>query len=177
MKRISLLLIAAFGMLLSMSANAQRSGIGFHLTTNEYIGDINNNSYSLYKFKNFKAGGAISLQQYLNSSFNLVEWGGYNRLQYFQPNQYYVAGLSNGVDVEFFNFNAMLKYKFNNGYLFSENAAIAPFLIGGVGVTHIRSKIYSGPQAVGEVKLGGQTKPSLIGGAGLVFPFQRSCRN
>ena len=173
MKQILLFAILFIGIAITKSLQAQRSGFGFHMTANEYIGDLNGNSYNLYKFKNFKAGGAISLQQYLNPSFNLVEWGGYNRVQHYRS----VADVAgnpfpfNSVDADFFNFNVLLKYKFNNGYLFSENTAFAPFLIGGLGVTHIKSNVYIGPQNSGRTKLDGQTKPSLIGGAGLFFRF------
>ena len=149
---------------------AQRSGIGFHATTNEFIGDLDNNNYSLYKFKNFKAGGAISLQQRLNSSFSLVEWAGFNQVEYIRsPDKRTLAG-PNGVDADFFNLNLMLKYKFNNGYFLKENAAIAPFIIGGIGATHIRSKIYSGQNLI-MTKPDGETKANFMAGAGLFFRF------
>ena len=171
MKKISLLLLAALLILSKLESYAQGTGIGFHMTGNEYVGDLSNDNYSLYKFKNFKAGGAVSLQQSLNSSFNLVEWGGYNRVQHFRPTSDNVLGQFNGVDADFFNFNVLLKYKFNNGYLFSKDAFVSPFLIGGVGVTHIKSSVYSGPQAIGKTELAAVTKPSLLGGAGLFFRF------
>ncbi len=171
MKLLSLFTLFTLGLFVTTSSSGQGTGVGFHMTTTEYIGDLSNNNYRLYNFKNFKAGGAISLQQYLNPSFNLVEWAGYNRVQHFRSTSDFILGESNGVDADFFNFNALLKYKFNNGYIFSRDAAFAPFLIGGVGVTHIKSTIYAGPQAVGKTKLAGTTKPSLIGGAGLFFRF------
>lgn len=153
--------------------HAQRSGFGFHMTANEYIGDLSGNNYSLYKFKNFKAGGALSLQQYLNPSFNLEEWAGYNRVQYFRPLGDIITNpfTYNSVDASFLNFNVMLKYKFNNGYLFGENAPFAPFVKAGLGVTQIKSAIYTGPQNNGKTKLDPQTRPSIVAGAGLFFRF------
>jgi outer membrane protein OmpA-like peptidoglycan-associated protein len=40
-----------------------------------------------------------------------------------------------------FALNLKLRYKFNNGYIFKEDAAIAPFLMGGIGVTRINSRV------------------------------------
>ena len=153
------------------TVSAQRTSIGIHATVNEYIGDLNNNNYSLYKFKRFKVGGALSLQHRLNSSFNLVEWAGYNKVQYFRINNDVIAGEINGVDADFFNLNVMLKYKFNNGYFFKEDAALAPFLIGGFGGTYIQSKVYTGPFKVGETKNDGVFRTSLLAGAGIFFRF------
>lgn len=171
MQKSKLLWLSALFVITSFSsAIAQRSGIGFHATTNEFIGDLSNNNYSLYKFKNFKAGGAISLQQRLNSSFSLVEWAGFNQVEYIRASNKRALAGSNGVDADFFNLNLMLKYKFNNGYFMKEDAAIAPFIIGGIGATHIRSKIYSGPNLV-MTKPDGETKASFMAGAGLFIRF------
>ena len=152
-------------------ATGQRNAIGFHAQTNEFIGDLSNNNYSLYKFKNFKAGGAISLQQRLNSSFSLVEWAGFNQVEYIRENNKRVVGQNNGVDADFFNLNIMLKYKFNNGYFLKEEAAISPFIIGGFGATHIRSKLYGGPGMTVMSKPDGETKANFMAGAGLFFRF------
>ena len=148
-------------------SSAQRSSIGFHGTVTEYIGDINSvnykHHYSLYKFKFFKVGGAVSLQQYLNPSFNLVEMAGYNRVQYQK------ADKLRGVDADFLTLNAMLKYKLNNGYLLSENAAAAPFLIGGFGITHIKSKQFGKDSS--KTITDGEVKPEIAMGAGIFFRF------
>ncbi|HEX8461032.1 MAG TPA: OmpA family protein [Segetibacter sp.] len=149
---------------------AQRSAIGFHINANEYIGDLNNHNYSLYKFKYFKVGGGISLQQYLNSSFNLMEMANYNRVQW-GPVIDRTHGPKPGVDADFLSLNVMLKYKFNNGYLFKEEAALAPFLVGGLGVSHVKSKAYSSTSTAGAKIIDGETKPSLVLGAGVFFRF------
>jgi len=156
------------------AAVGQQSAIGFHGTTNEFIGDLSNNNYSLYKFKNFKAGGAITLQQRLNASFNLVEWIGFNQVEYIRPNKDRVVGQNNGVDADFFSLNLMLKYKFNNGYFLKEEAAISPFIIGGVGGTYIRSQFFTGPGMIGISKPDGEAKAMLMAGAGLFFRFSES---
>src|SRR5207245_1354622 len=112
----------------------------------------------------FRPGGAISLQQYLNPSFNLVEMLSYNRLQY-QKNPQTV-----GVDADFVVLNLMLKYKLNNGYFFKEDAAVSPFVIGGLGATRINSRqLFNGVEGAQISK--GETKANLAIGAGLFFRF------
>lgn len=116
------------------TVSAQSGAIGFHATLSEYDGDLNGNEHHYYKFADPKLGGALSLQQYLNSSFNLVEKVSYNTMAYRTPD-----GLA-GFTANMFTANLKLRYKFNNGYIFKEDAAIAPFLTGGVGVALINSK-------------------------------------
>ena len=170
MKRTLLCLCTLFTTMFS-TLSAQRTSLGIHATVNEYIGDLSGNNYSLYKFKNFNPGGALTLQQQLNKSFNLVEWAGYNKVEYFRPNADVVLGEINGVSTDFINLNVLLKYKFNNGYLFKEDAALAPFLIGGFGATYLNSQLFAGPQRTGKIDPEGVVKPSLIGGAGIYFRF------
>src|SRR3954471_15606175 len=111
MKKFPFLVLTALFVTLFSRLLAQRSAIGLYGTATEYIGDLNainyKHHYSLYKFKFFKPGGSVSLQQYLNSSFNLAEVLSYNRLQYAQN-----AGTT-GVDANFIVLNLLLKYKFN----------------------------------------------------------------
>jgi len=153
-----------------ISSYSQRSSIGFHVNANEYIGDLNNHNYSLYKFKYFKVGGAVSLQQYLNPSFNLMEMAGYNRVQWGPVTDLY-QGAKPGVDADFLSLNIMLKYKLNNGYLFKESSSFAPFLVGGLGVSHVKSKGYPVGSTTGATIIEGETKPSLVLGAGIFFRF------
>jgi len=142
---------------------AQKSSIGFHVKATEYVGDLNRHNYALFKFKYFKVGGGISLQQYLNSSFNLYEMASYDKVQFQVPDK------SAGVDADFLTLNVMLKYKLNNGYLLSEDAAVAPFLIGGFGVSHVNSKRF----ATGNSSkiIDGEIKPQLAIGTGVFFRF------
>lgn len=168
MKKSAFLLFIIFVLTYSSTAYSQRSAIGFYGTATEYIGDLNainyKHNYTIYKFRSFKPGGAISLQQYLNPSFNLVEMLSYNRLQYKAP-----PG-ARGVDADFVVLNLMLKYKLNNGYFFKEDAAVAPFVIGGLGATLINSRQFI--NGVEGAKIAnGTTKANLAIGAGLFFKF------
>lgn len=104
------------------------------------------------------------MQQYLNPSFNLVEMLSYNRLQYARNAQ------TIGVDADFIVLNLMLKYKLNNGYLLKEDAAVSPFVIGGMGATRINSRqLLNGVEGTKISK--GQTKANLAIGAGIFFRF------
>lgn len=172
MKKFTLLLLTAFLLSNFCQLKAQRSAIGFYGTANEYIGDLSainsdgvfRHNYTLYKFRSFKPGGGISLQQYLNPSFNLVEMLSYNRVQYKAG-----AG-ARGVDANFLVLNMMLKYKLANGYFLKEDAAVAPFIIGGIGATRINSRqLING--AEGAKISDGVTKANLAIGAGVFFRF------
>lgn len=168
MKKSTLLLFTVLFLTGISSLHAQRSAIGFYGTATEYIGDLNvinyKHNYELYKFKYFKPGGAVSLQQYLNRSFNLVEMLSYNRLQYAKNPQ------TRGVDAHFVVLNLMLKYKLNNGYFFKEDAAVSPFVIGGFGATNITSRnLLNG--VAGSKITNAETETNLAIGAGLFFRF------
>jgi OOP family OmpA-OmpF porin len=145
------------------SAFSQGGAIGFHGTLTEYAGDLNRNHFHFYNFKHPKPGGAISLQQYLNPSFNLVEKISFNQLRYQTPDK------SVGVDAQFFALNVKLKYKFNNGYIFKETAAIAPFFVTGIGGTYIDSKAYS--EVDNSTISTGEFQANAALGAGILFQF------
>ena len=111
----------------TISACCQSGAIGVHGTLNEYAGDLNGDKYHFYNFDHPKPGGAISFQQYLNPSFNLVEKLSFNQVQY--QNIYRDAGF----DADLFTLNVKLKYKFNNGYILKEDATVSPFIVAGIG--------------------------------------------
>ena len=141
--------------------HAQSGAIGFHAAVNEYDGDINGNKHHFYQFDDLKLGGALSLQQYINPSFNLMQKFSFNRMVYRNSDQ--TAGLS----ADIFVLNLKLRYKFNNGYIFKEDAAIAPFLMGGIGVTRINSRVETElSSATIEDKL---YKANVALGAGILF--------
>lgn len=144
-------------------AQAQSGAIGFHATVTEYDGDLNGNKHNFYSFKDNQIGAAISLQQYLNSSFNLVEKFSFNQTRYQNDLK------TMGVDADFLVLNLKLKYKFNNGYFFKEDAAIAPFLVAGIGGTYINSKQFTAlnTDPISE----GEFKANAAFGAGILFQF------
>jgi outer membrane protein OmpA-like peptidoglycan-associated protein len=141
----------------------QGNAVGLHVSTTEYVGELNNNNFGdLYQFKFFAPGAGISLQQRLNASFNLVESAFYDKVQYKTPDK------TLGVDADFFTLNLKLKYKFNNGYLLGEKAFFAPFLTLGAGGTYIssiNSGTFQAPFAVNEFRT------DFAAGAGAVIRF------
>ncbi len=147
----------------AIGAYSQSGALGIHGTLTEYDGDLNGNEHHFYEFEFLKPGAAISLQQYLNSSFNLVEKFSFNQLRYQND-----AGTA-GVNADFLVLNLKLKYKFNNGYIFKETAAIAPFLVGGIGGTYIESSRYTHLDK-GTIS-DGEFKGNLAFGAGILFQF------
>jgi len=144
-------------------AFAQGSSLGIYATYSEYDGDLNGNKHHFYQFNNSKMGAAVSLQQYLNPSFNLVEKFSFNQLRYQSEDH------SEGFDGDFYGLNVKIKYKFNNGYIFKEDAVIAPFLVLGGGVQYINTDEYNGPRE-GPI-YDGEFAGNLAGGAGILFQF------
>lgn len=145
------------------AATAQRGAIGIHATLSEYDGDLNGNQHHYYKFSDPKIGAAVSLQQYLNSSFNLVEKFSYNRVNYQNDDR--TAGFKSDI----FALNVKLKYKFNNGYIFNEDAAIAPFLVAGIGATLVDSK--NDTQLSEATIVDDMFEANVAAGAGILFQF------
>jgi OmpA-OmpF porin, OOP family len=144
---------------------AQGGSVGLHTTVAEYDGDLSGNRHHFYGFDQAKFGAGLSFSQYLNPSFNLVEMATYNRLQYQNVPK------TEGVTADFTTLNANLRYKFNNGYIFKENAAIAPFLTAGLGATYLNSKVSTGnPENTDRIS-NGVIKGNLNAGAGILFQF------
>lgn len=147
--------------LLTIHKSHSQPSLGVHATLGEYAGDLNSDHFHFYNFSHPKPGAAISFQQYLNPSFNLVQKISFNQVLYQNPDK------SLGVDADFYALNVKLKYKFNNDYIFKEDAVVAPFLVAGIGGTYIESKAYSyfdnSPIADGEF----QANAAL--GAGILF--------
>ncbi len=145
------------------SSYAQSGAIGIYGTVTEYDGDLNGNKHQFYDFKFVKPGAAISLQQYLNSSFNLEEKFSFNQVRY----QNNAATL--GVDADFLVLNLKLKYKFNNGYFFKETSPFAPFLVGGIGGNYIKSTTYTSVSDA--IITDKEFKGNAAFGGGILFQF------
>jgi OmpA-OmpF porin, OOP family len=143
--------------------SAQSGAIGAHATLAEYAGDLNNDNYHFYNFYSPKVGAAISVQQYLSPSFNLVEKFSYNQVKYQNFERY------NGVDADFFTLNLKLKYKFNNGYILQENAVVSPFVVAGIGGTYVDSKAFTEFDQV--TVSGTDFHANAAAGLGILFQF------
>jgi OmpA-OmpF porin, OOP family len=79
------------------------------------------------EFSPFYGLGSLSIDRYLNPSLDLGIQAEYGDYGYFEAAKtYFLLQKTDG----FF----LLKYKFNNGYIFKEDAIIAPYLALGVGM-------------------------------------------
>lgn len=142
-------------------AFGQGMSLGIYATMSEYDGDLNGNQHHFYQFNTNRVGAAISLQQYLNPSFNLVEKFSFNQLRYQSDDH------QTGFDGDFYGLNVKFKYKFNNGYIFKEDAVIAPFLVAGGGVQYMFTEEYNGPRT-GPIA-DGEFAGNVAAGAGILF--------
>lgn len=160
---ITKIIMIAFAVSSIFQLRAQSGAIGFHATVVEYDGDVSGNKHQFYQFDSPKLGGALSLQQYLNPSFNLVEKISYNNLSYRNNDG------TAGIKADIFALNLKLRYKFNNGYIFKEDAVIAPFLTGGIGGTRIDSRQNT---VLSDAKISdGVYKANFAAGVGILFQF------
>jgi outer membrane protein OmpA-like peptidoglycan-associated protein len=168
------LLLAIVLMACSLAATAQNSehkwGLGGYFGVMQYAGDYNN---QFFRFKEGYAGGA-AIARYLNPSFDLML-------------HFYYDGVDShpGEDTHdqntwaewnwawfrahVFNLNLAARYKFNNGYIFKEDAFFAPYLLLGIGGN--LANVYKGKSFEGTVVPPNQTfiNPNLFGGLGFNF--------
>src|SRR5688572_14931729 len=98
LKKVSQFPLLACCLLVSLKSFSQPS-LGVHATLGEYAGDLNHDHYHFYNFQNPQVGAAISFQQYLNPSFNLVQKISFNQVQYQNPDK------TAGVDADLFALN------------------------------------------------------------------------
>ena len=131
-------ILIAFSLIIGL-ANAQtpekKVGIGIMGGCTQYNGDLGNGIFNFSKA--FYAFGGVSLDTYLNSSFNLGLQGNYGDYGYWKNENENFLGKKYNVDL-------LLSYKFNNGYILKENSKFAPFLTAGIGLAWYNgNRIYS----------------------------------
>jgi OmpA-OmpF porin, OOP family len=125
MKKIYTLLILIIMISTAFGQNRNhKTAIGLIGGKTVYNGDLGN---GFLDFNPFYATGGISIDRWLNPSLDLGIQASYGDYGYFEGEATkFLATKTDG----FF----LLKYKFNNGYMFKENALIAPYLTGGIGM-------------------------------------------
>ncbi len=110
--------------------------LGLHWSGNNFEEPILNQYFT---FKNMGNAGTISLSRYLNPSFDFQ--ANYTYGKTFYPK--FIAENSNQyklLNLPLVHTNANLQYKFANGYMLKENAALAPFFNIGIGISNIFNK-------------------------------------
>ena len=139
-------------------------GVGLHLGVMEYNGDYGN---EFYRFDQGYAVGA-SLARYLNPSFDIVGHFFYDKVRANDGGKK-TGSIWYDFATHMFNMNILAKYKFNNGYIFKEDARLAPYILGGIGGNFANSS-GTGPLDVsGNVNPFTNTyfNPNLYGGLGV----------
>lgn len=96
--------------------------LGLHFGPLEYKGDLGNEFFS---FSGVKLAGGVSLNKYLNPSFDFMGILYTGKIDYDD-------GI-NRFETRLIDLNLLARYKFNNGYILKEDSRIAPFLFAGLG--------------------------------------------
>ncbi len=132
MKRLILFCVVLFCMssFVFSQTSDNRWGLGFGISTMQYKGELGN---QFNDFSPWRNGARISLSRYLSPSFNGVMNLGWNSICATRGN-YETDGEMKG---HMWSGTLGLQYKFNNGYIFSEDAVIQPYLVGGAGVVSV----------------------------------------
>ena len=113
----------------ALSGIAQTSenniAFGLNFVKNEYNGDYGN---AIFDFKQpmFPAVG-ISLSKYITSSFDVGVQSSYGAYGYYQSGNNRFSGMK-------FDASLFTHYKFDNGYIFKEEARLSPFVSIGIGM-------------------------------------------
>src|SRR5699024_8904616 len=111
-----------------------KTWFSIHFGHNEYDGDLGNEMLE-YDVKSDWSGG-IGFHQYLSPSFDFDAILEYGYLDYKNgPDDDNSVKANNSFGTKYINANLMLRYKLANGYIFSQDATLQPFLAAGVGVT------------------------------------------
>ncbi len=125
-KRI--LTLAAIAGLFASSATAQNQdymhGVGLHFGTMQYNGDLANEYFST---ENLHGAIGVSYNHYVNKALDATLMFSHGRIDHNS------GPLNPSFKTNLYNFDLMLKYKFNNGYLLREDFPVAPFFHVGIG--------------------------------------------
>jgi OmpA-OmpF porin, OOP family len=132
MKRLFTLLLFTILFSIAFAQNADKKwAIGLLGGKTVYNGDYGN---GFLDFNPFYGLGSVSIDRYLNPSFDFGVQAGYGDYGFYEASKTkFLATKTDG----FF----LLKYKFNNGYIFNEDAVICPYIALGFGMAS-----YSGSQ-------------------------------
>jgi outer membrane protein OmpA-like peptidoglycan-associated protein/opacity protein-like surface antigen len=132
MKKLIIFVLLINGLIIANGQNADKKwSIGLLIGKTDYNGDLRPSALDLIKdlqvFKQAKLFGGLSLNRYLNKSFDLGLQATYGKIGY---ERVATTRLFDGTKIDG---NLLLSYKLNNGYIFKTTAFIAPYLAGGIG--------------------------------------------
>ncbi len=147
MKKITLMLISMFALATISQAQTKYKdmAIGFHLGDKEYAGEYGN---EMFAFEGSHLAGGISLQKYLTRSWDAMFYVSYGMIDDNDSIKSF--------NTHILDFNAVMKYKLNNGYIMNENAKVAPFLMAGVADSYnVGTHLANGNTVVFNFPIGG----------------------
>jgi outer membrane protein OmpA-like peptidoglycan-associated protein len=162
MKRISIVLLMVMMLSSSFGQNADKKwSIGLLGGKTEYKGEIGD---GFFKDKTLYVPVGLSLNHYLNPSFDIgiqVESGDIGFME-FNVNSF-LARKTEGI--------LLLKYKFNNGYIFKEDALIAPYFAAGLGLAGFTGSRTKEGGLDGIMPLGGGINVNITPAVALQYQF------
>ncbi len=156
-KSIFLVVVAVLMATMAVGQTADsKFALGLNATHSEYYGDLGSD---VWKFsQDLQEGFGLSLGMYLNPSFDLGLQGNWGNISYRKSALDNFRG--NKLDLSLSG-----HYKLNNGYIFSEDSPLSPFLTLGVGgVSYFRRSSNSEPE---DPKIIEVTNLAIPVGAGL----------
>ena len=134
--------------------------LGFLVGKTEYQGDLGS---GILKCKPFYGSGAISLNRYLNSSFDLILLVELGNIGFENKTASFNSRKTDG--------SVLLKYKFNNGYILPEDAKIAPFLAAGPGLAKFKGSNTVERELDAILPVGGGIKVNVTPEVALQYQF------
>ncbi len=112
--------------------------LGLNLGTADYMAPIQKD---VFNSKNWKINPSGTLSRYLSPSFDItgrISYGDYVKHAEYQTNLSKYYFIRRG----WHNYDLLLRYKFNNGKLLSEDARFYPFLTAGTGLNRINKQTH-----------------------------------
>jgi len=133
-KLFTLLLAASLGLAVFAQNESHKWAIGGGISATDFSGPI---TKSYFDFDNYKGSGKVFVGRYLNSSFNAKADFTFGKVWFptitaypdVQADVYQLAHI--------YDMGLNIEYKFNNGYIFKENAVIAPYIHTGFGFNSV----------------------------------------
>ncbi len=159
-KLLTLLLLVTVLAGVSGQNSDNKWALGLYIGKTEYQGDLGS---GILKYKPFYGFGAVSLNRYLNPSFDFVILG--------ELGNYGFENKTNSFQSRKFDGSVMLKYKFNNGYILPEDALVAPFLTAGPGLACFKGSNTVEREKDAILPVGGGIKVNVTPDVSLQYQF------
>lgn len=144
----------------SFAQNAEnRWSIGVFGGKTEYNGDWGNGFLDFNRA--FYPIGAISLNRYINSSFDLGIFASYGEYGYKKDETHNFFGAKTDASM-------LLTYKLTNGYILNETVKLAPYISAGLGFAHVSGgRIWNGRDYI--IPVGGGIKYNFCNGFAMQY--------